>query len=194
MLGCEELGQQESFFLQKWSIIYLRFSPVTQFSNQLATQFIAKGLLGLKLDLKRISRSWESLRLEKRYWAFTDLMALGITPCCQQQKPIITKNLETSANAAWLTDNLYCRGPFPCESKAQNWPQHMKRFYALIPPPPEHQGNNPYNKCPVFPTRPMKYNRTFPHKWATVYPCLYYPEKATRQRAKLSLLTADWCK
>lgn len=74
MLGCEELGQQESFFLQKWSIIYLRFSPVTQYSNQLATQLIAKGLLGLKLDLKRISHSWESLRLEKTllrlYWPF----------------------------------------------------------------------------------------------------------------------------
>lgn len=151
---------------------------------------MAKALLGMKLDAKSVNHSWENLRLEKMLLSIYFDTWYHI--CCQQQKPMTTENMETVANVAWLTDNLFCSGPSPHQSKSQNWPHHMKRFYTLTPL--EHQSNNPYNKCPVFPIGPIKYNRTFPHNWSRVFPYLYYPEKATRRRVKLSLLRANWCK
>lgn len=98
-------------FLQKRNIIYFRFSPVLQYSNQWVTQLIAKGLLGLKLYVKTMSHSWENLRLEKMLLSIYWLSDTWCHTCSQQQKPIITKNLETSANGAWPSDNLHCSGP-----------------------------------------------------------------------------------
>lgn len=93
ILGCEELWQQESFSCSN-AIISLRFGPVIQYPNQLATLLTAKGLQGLRTRLQFRSEENQSLlrKLEAGKMLLT-LYQVFDTPhhtCFQQQKHIIT--------------------------------------------------------------------------------------------------------